>query len=630
MVNPYKCGRCKVFYDSDILLQNRGGAHHLPVSCTSCPYTICHVCYTEWLIDGKQGYIACPDCETPKGFHSQRPNILPFACQLLAARAAAAAAMLTTVHQSVAVTPPLKKPKQKHSDSDMKPAASDPRTPSSKKPKQKESDSNMKPAASTRRERSNPTKQKRAKAESGGAEITEEERKALEKYEIVSGMNEWLEKVVKVSKNNQRNVIRKVEMLCAGDGLSVSTWLDGISFMNGSKVNLSMDFDDMLNEAKEWEAKYGRDPGNGWALKHPIMYLAKYQKYILEEKLRNPVCQSEQSAFVPTTPESNKQQQSHSESEAEPILSFPASPAREKQQSAKPESQEMPLEVTEEELVALENHEVVNDMREWLEKVVKATDETQKTVLEKVEKLCDGAGLQISTWPDDVSFMEGYEVNLSMDFDHMLNETKAQEAKYGQDPDDGWAMRRPIQFLCNYQRYVLEEKLRKIQPALVTPLPKENKRKRDDSFHQAEPVASASPAKPAAAKKQRCANPSSEEVDVSEEEIEALENHEIVSGISEWLDNVAKVSKTNKSNVVKKVEKLCAGEGIHVAGWPTDVFFMKGHQVNLAMDFDDMLKEAKAYETKYGKDKSNGWGLRHPISNLRKYQKYVLEDELRK
>jgi hypothetical protein len=246
----------------------------------------------------------------------------------LAARAVAAAAIVTTVHQSVAVTPPLKKPKQKHSDSDMKPAASDPRTPTSKKPKQKESDSNMKPAASTRRERSNPTKQKRAKAESGGAEITEEERKALEKYEIVNGMNEWLERFVKVSKNNQRNVIRKVEMLCAGDGLSVSTWLDGISFMNGSKVNLSMDFDDMLNEAKEWEAKYGRDPGNGWALKHPIMYLAKYQKYILEEKLRNPVCQSEQSAFVPTTPESNKQQQSHSKKRSRADFVFSRQPCQ--------------------------------------------------------------------------------------------------------------------------------------------------------------------------------------------------------------------------------------------------------------------------------------------------------------
>ena len=463
-----------------------------------------------------------------------------------------------------------------------------------------------------------------------GAElaVTEEELEALENHDIVSGMNEWLKKVVKVSNTNQRNVMKKVAMLCAGDGLSVSTWPDGISFMKGSPVNLSMDFDDMLNEADEGLKKHGRDPGNGWALKHPLTYLGKYQKYVVEEKLRDPVGPSEQSAFASTPPKPKKQQQNHSESEEEPILTPSVKPAARKQRHAKPQSEE--LEVTEEELVALENHEVASGMREWLDKVVKATATTQKKILAKSEKLCEGAGLRISTWPDDVSFMEGYEVNLSMDFDDMLKEARAQEAKHGQDPGSGWAIRRPLTYLRNYQRYVLEEKLRKVQPAVVTPSPKENKRKQDDSFNQPEPVASAPPTKPAAKKKQKLAKPTSEEIEVSEEELEALENHDVESGMSEWLDNVAKVSQNNKRNIMLKVGKLCGGEGIQVHGWPADVFFMKGYKVNLSMDFDDMLKEEKAYETKFGKDKSNGWGLRHPISNLRKYQKYVLEEKIRK
>ena len=217
-----------------------------------------------------------------------------------------------------------------------------------------------------------------------------------------------------------------------------------------------------------------------------------------------------------------------------------------------------------------------------------------------------------------------------MDFDDMLNEAKAQEAKHGQDPGSGWAMRRPITYLRNYQRYVLEEKLRKVQPTAVTPSPRANKRKQDDAFHQPEAVASSAPPIKPAAKKQKVAKPQSEEIEVSEEELEALENHDIVSGMTEWLENVVKVSKTNKRNIMIKVEKLSQGTGLQVHGWPSDIYFMKGYKVNLSMDFDDMLKEEKAYETKYGKDKSNGWGLRHPVSNLRKYQKYVLEEKLRK
>ena len=123
MVNPFKCGRCKVFFDSDIQLLNRDGPHHLPVSCMSCPYTICHACYTDWLVDGKEGDIACPDCESANGFNAERPNILPFACQLLAARAAAAGAIVVPEQSVASVTLPSKKPKQQASDGYMKPAA---------------------------------------------------------------------------------------------------------------------------------------------------------------------------------------------------------------------------------------------------------------------------------------------------------------------------------------------------------------------------------------------------------------------------------------------------------------------------------------------------------------------------
>ena len=125
MANSYKCGRRKEFFDCDPRLMEGGGGHHLPVSCTACPYTIFHTCFTEWMTMGHQGYINCPNYDEIGGFHAPEPSINHFPCLLLsesqtkpAAKQTAAEAHPLSQMKPAAGTPPPKKKKRKQPDFD--------------------------------------------------------------------------------------------------------------------------------------------------------------------------------------------------------------------------------------------------------------------------------------------------------------------------------------------------------------------------------------------------------------------------------------------------------------------------------------------------------------------------------
>lgn len=82
---------------------------------------------------------------------------------------------------------------------------------------------------------------------------------------------------------NQRSVMRQVEKLAAGVGVEYKRWGQNV-FMQGTAIDLSMDFDEIHENAKDFEDKHGKDLGNGWAIRHPIKKLANFQRYCLEEE----------------------------------------------------------------------------------------------------------------------------------------------------------------------------------------------------------------------------------------------------------------------------------------------------------------------------------------------------------
>jgi hypothetical protein len=101
-----------------------------------------------------------------------------------------------------------------------------------------------------------------------------------------------------------------------------------------------------------------------------------------------------------------------------------------------------------------------------------------------------------------------------------------------------------------------------------------------------------------------------------------------ISDMALWLETVKhgrsnKVcSKPNANSVMRQVRKLASGEGTTYVSWPDDVFFYRGVPVDLTSDFDTMKEAAHVYEDSYGRDKGNGWLLRHPIEKMRLYRDY--------
>ena len=118
-------------------------------------------------------------------------------------------------------------------------------------------------------------------------EITAEERGILRNMKNwTDDMRTYLIEKEELSPSNQKSVIRQVVKMLSGSGIEYKNWARGVIFKPDMVLDLSFDFDAMLTDAITFEAKHGRDLGNGWLLRHPIKKLGNYQQYIVQQKLR--------------------------------------------------------------------------------------------------------------------------------------------------------------------------------------------------------------------------------------------------------------------------------------------------------------------------------------------------------
>lgn len=81
--------------------------------------------------------------------------------------------------------------------------------------------------------------------------------------------------------------MRQVRKLALGEGIRYESekygWPEGKCFRKGDKITLMHDVAALYDEAIECEAKWGRDHGNEWLLKHPIKKLLIFQQVRLIE-----------------------------------------------------------------------------------------------------------------------------------------------------------------------------------------------------------------------------------------------------------------------------------------------------------------------------------------------------------
>jgi hypothetical protein len=89
--------------------------------------------------------------------------------------------------------------------------------------------------------------------------------------------------------------------------------------------------------------------------------------------------------------------------------------------------------------------------------------------------------------------------------------------------------------------------------------------------------------------------------------------------------NQKTVTAANARTVIRQVEKLATGEGITYLHWPRGTVFASGERIDYNHNnLQRLYERAQQFEKDYGKDKGNGWLLRHPIKKLQIYQEYRL------
>lgn len=112
-------------------------------------------------------------------------------------------------------------------------------------------------------------------------QLTAQERQSLRTSEKwLDALQTYLVEEEQLSEQNLRSVMRQVEKLVSGMGVTYRHWDEGVVFGRQQKVTLRDDFDALHAEAVEFENRHGRDLGNGWLLRHPITKLARYQLYL--------------------------------------------------------------------------------------------------------------------------------------------------------------------------------------------------------------------------------------------------------------------------------------------------------------------------------------------------------------
>ena len=96
-------------------------------------------------------------------------------------------------------------------------------------------------------------------------------------------MEKYLIEQEQLSNQNHRSVLRQVEKLCSGAGVTYHRWPGQIYFCKGERLALSWDMNALYDRAVEYENEYGRDLGNGWLLRHPIKKIHNFQHFLLEQ-----------------------------------------------------------------------------------------------------------------------------------------------------------------------------------------------------------------------------------------------------------------------------------------------------------------------------------------------------------
>jgi len=116
-------------------------------------------------------------------------------------------------------------------------------------------------------------------------ELSDEQRAALATFNM-DEFEAWMEPDGEhpISDDNRRQVIRQVTKLVSGEGVHYAStsfgWPDDVIFRKDEPVTMQSDIGQIIEDARDFENKHGRDHGNGWLLNHPLRKLLFYQHHL--------------------------------------------------------------------------------------------------------------------------------------------------------------------------------------------------------------------------------------------------------------------------------------------------------------------------------------------------------------
>ena len=118
-------------------------------------------------------------------------------------------------------------------------------------------------------------------------DLSDERRAGLEKFTLnldafLDGFEAWMEPDGEhpVSEQNRRSVMRQVRKLVSGEGVTYAYWPVNVVFRKDEPVTMQSDISAIIDDARDYEDRYGEDRGHGWLLNHPLRKLLFYQHYL--------------------------------------------------------------------------------------------------------------------------------------------------------------------------------------------------------------------------------------------------------------------------------------------------------------------------------------------------------------
>ena len=479
------CRKCKEPYDTDLRLLKKS-LHRLPVSCRSCPFSICYRCFRyevdEWRTQIEDDdrilitkSIKCVHCGCVDGFDAKDPNFCPFACRLIEeAKKAAASSGLAS--KPPATVTPLKRPAvaqrpqqeseddEYYEDEDEELGVAVPQKAHSANtlpvhPEEElEEELDRKPAAKKKKRKANTACNETSKAQEDPRPAKKKKKKSAAVEEVVDLTED--EEADTSALGDPATPTRASD----DNGTNETDQEDAEAAVVSQENHAPDDWleTDDLGEEREEEPK-------------TTQIYKEYDFFASDDSDEEDDNRDEDFEVIEDSDDEDDNCDDdydyvddiyHRKPKAKPRKKKESAPKQKttgksnKDPPPEPKKKKKPipklrLRSAKERSKLLNRRNWFQEFRNFLTRVMEDSQDNVDSVMRKVKPLVRGKGISYHVW-GDVVFMEGVEVKLSDDFYTLLQQAKDFEHEHGDDGSHGWQLRHPIKKLGLFQEYLLD------------------------------------------------------------------------------------------------------------------------------------------------------------------------------